>query len=934
MALNFPASPVDGQIYYDTASGNRYVYDAATTKWSYTANNTPTGSVYLSASAPPGAVAGDLWWHQDLGTMFIFYNDGDSTQWVETSPSGGFSDVAASFQTINAAFGVANAAFDSANNVAPQVAPSYNTANAAYTQANAAYSFANGVATNAAAAFAAANNVAPQVTPAFNTANAAFAKANSANVLAYNTGIGANNYAGVMANAANDFAYAGYTNVSFVLSTNMANNATSANNYAGAMANGAGTIANAAFAAANAEYTFSNTIYAAVNSAFAVINAAYTSSNADYVVTNAAFAVANAAYGNANNLAISANAYSGAMANAGNAYTVVVGASSNTYANNTFLKLVATTQTITGDLSITGNLSLLGGSTIISSNTLSIGDSLIYLAGNNYSGTDLVDIGFIANYGNATSANVHTGLIRDATNKQYYLFSGYDQEPANNTFVPGTNNMVNAVLVADLNTSNLTLGGANAIVWIKTAYDTVNAAYTSSNADYTLTNAVYAAVNSAFGVINAAYTSSNADYVVSNAAFAKANAALANTSGVVFNGSLTLGGGASSILVLADRNTSITGVSGIYRSNNVTRLWDSVVSDVIAFSNTGRVGIATTNPGYTLDVAGDVRSNTVYRLENGTVTANWQLNGTSESILNTVSNHPMAFRTNNTERMRIDATGNVLIGTATATSAYPMTVYDSTNGGIAFRNPVGFTGLAHNGNDFYFDIARGTAAAGNLVFRNSSSLTENMRITNTGRIGIGTSTPSYKFHVSTGASGGFALFEGLSRKLFLEDSGDAVRLSTEGTGPLTLRAAGSGGNHLSIDSSGRVTMPSQPAFFAARTSGNVTGPTVFLFNNVITYIGNHYDSSTGRFTAPVAGNYLFNSFMLTVSSTARCQWSIRKNGVQLVLGEQSGSTAFQNGSISAIFSLAAGDYVDIYVNTSGDTAYGSGYNGFIGKLIS
>ena len=117
MALNFPASPVDGQIYYDSTSGNRYVYKAATTKWEYTANNTPTGSVYLASSAPPGAVPGDLWWHQDLGKMFIYYSDGDSTQWVETSPSGGITpsagvDFVKVYDETNTAFQVANAAFD------------------------------------------------------------------------------------------------------------------------------------------------------------------------------------------------------------------------------------------------------------------------------------------------------------------------------------------------------------------------------------------------------------------------------------------------------------------------------------------------------------------------------------------------------------------------------------------------------------------------------------------------------------------------------------------------------------------------------------------------------------------------------------------------------------------------------------------------------
>ena len=142
---------------------------------------------------------------------------------------------------------------------------------------------------------------------------------------------------------------------------------------------------------------------------------------------------------------------------------------------------------------------------------------MIYLAANNYSGTDILDIGFVANYANGTGANVHTGLLRDATNKQYYLFQGLDIElQANNTaFTPGANGVVNAVLNADLITSNLTLGGANAINWISAGYNTANAAYNAAN-----------------------NVNLSAPYNTANAAFGKANNALANTDGVTFAGNL------------------------------------------------------------------------------------------------------------------------------------------------------------------------------------------------------------------------------------------------------------------------------------------------------------------------------------------------------------------------------------------------------------
>lgn len=70
-------------------------------------------------------------------------------------------------------------------------------------QSNTAYNVAN-------AAFAAANAAgsSEKVNLAFTTANAAFDKANSANVLAYNTGIGANAYADVVGTSANAYATA------------------------------------------------------------------------------------------------------------------------------------------------------------------------------------------------------------------------------------------------------------------------------------------------------------------------------------------------------------------------------------------------------------------------------------------------------------------------------------------------------------------------------------------------------------------------------------------------------------------------------------------------------------------------------------------------------------------------------------------------------
>ena len=87
-------------------------------------------------------------------------------------------------------------------------------------------------------------------------------------------------------------------------------------------------------------------------------------------------------------------------------------------------------QTIDGDIEISGNLVVLGTQTTVETETLRITDPLLYLAGNNYT-SDVVDIGWVGNYNNG-SANLHSGIIRHAGDKDFYVFDGYTVEPDSN----------------------------------------------------------------------------------------------------------------------------------------------------------------------------------------------------------------------------------------------------------------------------------------------------------------------------------------------------------------------------------------------------------------------------------------------------------------------------------------------------------------------
>jgi len=75
MAIDFPSTPTAGQEF-----GGYYWDD---TKEVWRSQSTNRGSVITSATTPTGATAGDMWFNTVDGTMFVYYDDGITTQWVE-----------------------------------------------------------------------------------------------------------------------------------------------------------------------------------------------------------------------------------------------------------------------------------------------------------------------------------------------------------------------------------------------------------------------------------------------------------------------------------------------------------------------------------------------------------------------------------------------------------------------------------------------------------------------------------------------------------------------------------------------------------------------------------------------------------------------------------------------------------------------------------
>ena len=391
----------------------------------------------------------------------------------------------------------------------------------------------------------------------FNSANAAYDKANSANLLAFAIGGGL-----TTANAA------------IVASYDKAN---SANLLAFAIGGGL-TTANLSASAAYDKANSANLLAFAIGGAVTTANA-----------------IASASYDKANSANILAFQVGGAVTTA-NAIAVAA-------YNNANSKFSSSGGTITGDVDIVGNLRLSGNTVFVDATRLQVNDPLIYLAGNNYI-NDIVDIGFIANYVNATGSNVHTGLLRDHETKEYYIFQGYDKEPINNHVDTNGNNFTIAILNADLRTSNLVLGGINAITWITSSYDKANAAnvlaFSTGAGTNTYLLATIAGANTAVGTGANAFTS---------ATIAGANTAV-GAGANAFAAATVSGANTIAIAAFIKANTGSATVNAREINSDTTLL----VSDNYIFAN------ATLNISLIYATGNIAKTYTIYNTGNGTVT--------------------------------------------------------------------------------------------------------------------------------------------------------------------------------------------------------------------------------------------------------------------------------------------------------------------------
>ena len=78
-----PSSPSDGDLWFesDTADLKVYYNDGDSAQWVSASGG--DSAVITSTSAPSNAQDGDLWYDSENGNLFVYYDDGDgAAQWV------------------------------------------------------------------------------------------------------------------------------------------------------------------------------------------------------------------------------------------------------------------------------------------------------------------------------------------------------------------------------------------------------------------------------------------------------------------------------------------------------------------------------------------------------------------------------------------------------------------------------------------------------------------------------------------------------------------------------------------------------------------------------------------------------------------------------------------------------------------------------------
>ena len=247
--------------------------------------------------------------------------------------------------------------------------------------------------------------------------------------------------------------------------------------------------------------------------------------------------------------------------------------------------------------------------------------------------------------------------------------------------------------------------------------------------------------------------------------------------------------------VITARNNTTNGTIAFKKYNGTS------VTESMRIDSSGNVGIGDTNPARKLTVQGGSGDNLPVRVVGGSGTTKahieFQDASTTADYKVTLGSigDGMSFQAGGSERMRIDSSGNVGIGTTNPSQLLTVGAGTAT---------IGFVPDATNGS--YIRVG-GTGTGSNVLRILGHGNAEKVRFDGSGNVGIGTTAPSSKLHISSANTTERVITESTNASAYV-----GYR-ATNGSGYWEMQVDGAnqglrwlddGSERLRIDSSGNV----------------------------------------------------------------------------------------------------------------------------------